>query len=171
MGQLNYDLTDDDYLAFNQHAAVSAPALADQARRVRIIGVVVVPLLVGIVMWAVERNPPFALLLAGIAAAVTWFSWPRVHRWAVTSQLRRVAATSGLGRTGATRLGWDEATITEAATSSRATVGWDRLERVEETPDHLFLFVGPLEGLIVPKRAGDGVAELARYARERLAAR
>ena len=169
MGRLAYSLTSDDYLAFNQFVATALPPYADQARRMRLIGATVVPLAVGITLWVMERNLVASLLAAAVGAAVLWFTWPGFHRWSVTSRLKRLARTSGLGRTGATTLSWDEQQVTEAARASRAEVGWERLERVAETPGHVFLFVGPQEALIVPKRAGDGGAELAGYARSRLA--
>lgn len=168
MGRLTYALTSDDYLAFNQYVATTLPPFADQARRVRVVGATVVPLVVAIALWAIDRNVVAALAAAAVAAAILWFTWPAFHRWSLTSRLKRIAATSGLGRTGATTLSWDGQRVTEAAKASRAEVGWERLERVEETGRHLFLFVGPQEALIVPKRAGDGVGELAAYARTRL---
>ena len=168
MGRLTYSLTGDDYLAFNQFVATTLPPYAEQARRVRVIGATVVPLAVGIALWVMERNLVASLLAAAVGAGVLWFTWPGFHRWSVTSRLKRIASTSGLGRTGATTLAWDEERVIEAAKASRAEVGWERLERVEETPRHLFLFVGPQEALIVPKRAGDAVGELAGYARTRL---
>ena len=170
VGRLEYSLTSDDYLAFNLFVATALPPYADQARRVRVIGATVVPLAVGITLWVMERNLVASLLAAAAGAAVLWFTWPGFHSWSVTRRLKRIASTSGLGRTGATTLSWDERGVTEAAKASRAEVGWERLERVEETPRHVFLFVGPQEALIVPKRAGDGVAELAGHARSRLGA-
>jgi len=168
VGRLDYELTEDDYLAFNQHAAVAAPALVAQSRRARLLWTVVIPLALGVGLWILERDAALAVIAAAIAAGTLWFTWPYFLRRSVTARLRRLAATTGLGRTGATTLVWDDHGITESAASSRASVGWERLDRVEETPRHLFLFVGPLEGLIVPKRAGGEVAELARYARERI---
>ena len=169
MRTLRYSLTSDDYLAFNEYVATSLPPYADQARQVRVAGAIAVPLAVGITLWAVERNLVASVLAAAVAAAILWFTWPGFHRWSVISRLKRLAAASDLGRTGATTLSWDEDRVTEAAKASRAEVGWERLERVAETPRHLFLFVGPQEALIVPKRAGDDVGVLAGYARNRLA--
>ncbi|MDQ7992128.1 MAG: YcxB family protein [Propionicimonas sp.] len=171
MQRLDYELTNDDYVAFNQHAAVTAPALVGQARRVRVAGTVVVPVVAGLGLWVLERDPVQALFVAAVGAAVVWFSWPPIQRATTAVQLKRMSAATGLGRTGPTTLVWDDHWITESASATQASVGWERLDRVEETPQHVFLFVGPLEGLVVPKRAGVGASELARYARERIAGR
>lgn len=169
MGRLEYTLTNDDYVAFNQHAARSAPALLAQARRVRVTGTLLISVLAVVVFWFVSREWATTLLMTVVLAAVMWFSWPPIQRRTIEAQLRRIAKSGELGRLGATTLTWDRNGITETATASQAVAGWERLRRVEETPDHLFLFLGELEALVVPKRAGDGVDDLARFARARLA--
>ena len=66
-------------------------------------------------------------------------------------------------------LTWDESGLVESAVASQAIVGWERVRRVAETAEHLFVFIGDLDALIVPKRAGQAVAELARFAQVRVA--
>ena len=168
MRTLKYSLTSDDYVAFNEYVATSMPPYADQARRARVVGATMVPLVVGIALWVLERNLLASVIGAAVASVILWFTWPGFHRWSVASRLKRLASSGELGRTGATTLAWDEERVTEAARASRAEIGWERLERVAETPKHLFLFVGAQEALIVPKRAGEDTAELAGYARARL---
>lgn len=170
MGRLEYTLTNDDYIAFNQYAAKHTPAIVGQSRRIRTTGTLAAAVMAAVVFWLVSHDVATAVLMTAAAAGVMWFIWPATQRRAVDAQLNRLAKTGELGRLGATVLTWDSDGLTESATASRAIVGWERVRRVEETAQHLFVFTGDLEALIVPKRAGDGAAELGRIARARLAA-
>lgn len=171
MGRLEYSLTNEDYIAFNQYAAKHNPVIAEQSRRVRATGTIVAAVGGVVAFWLISREVFTTVLMAAAVAAAMWFIWPRTHRRAITSQLNRLAKAGDLGRVGETVLTWDDQGLTEAATASQAMVGWPRVRRIEETTQHLFVFVGDLEALIVPKRAGAGVAELTHFAQGRLAAR
>ena len=170
MGRLEYTLTNEDYVAFNHYAARHTPAIMAQARRIRTTGTAAAAVMAAVVFWLLSGELLTTLLTTVAAAAVMWFVWPSAQRRAINSQLNRLAKAGDLGRLGATVLTWDADGLTETALASRATVGWERVRRVEETAQHILIFTGDLEALIVPKRAGDGVAELARFARARLAA-
>ncbi|MGC3955001.1 MAG: YcxB family protein [Propionicimonas sp.] len=170
MGRLEYALTNDDYVAFNRFAATSAPAIVAQSRRVRVTGTLVTAVLAVVVFWLVSGDLLTTALMTAVLAAVMWFIWPATHQRAINTQLRRLAKAGELGRLGHTVLTWDESGLTETAEASHARVGWERVRRVEESTRHLFLFTGDLEALIVPRSAGDGVADLACFARSRLSA-
>lgn len=47
--------------------------------------------------------------------------------------------------------------------STSTTTRWDGVPRVENTPTHLFLFIQPKDGFIVPRRAFDSDEEFARF--------
>lgn len=167
--RLEYELTNDDYLAFNRHLARTSPTVLAQVERARR---VVVASAVGIglaVLWLATRELILSVVATAIATAVMWLTWTALHHRNMDAQLRRMARKGDLGRLGPTVLTWDDRRITESATASQAIVGWQRVQRVEETEQHLFLMLGDLEALVVPKRAGAGVAELAVFARTKLA--
>ncbi|MCA0253666.1 MAG: YcxB family protein [Actinobacteria bacterium] len=170
MGRLEYTLTNDDYVAFNRYAAKSSPMILAQSHRIRTTGTLAAAVMAAVVFWFLSREPFTALLMTAAAAGVMWFIWPAIQRRAVNVQLNQLARAGDLGRLGETVLTWDERGITEAATASQAVVGWERVRRVEESGQHLYVFTGDLEALIVPKRAGAGVAELARFTQGKLAA-
>lgn len=169
MGQLEYDLVDDDYIAYNLHLAATSPAIRRQIDRGRWIGTVVVVVLGTAVFGLLEGAWVTGLVLGVVVAVVMWFGWPRFARRSVTAQLRRLSRQGALGRTGPVRLRWDDTGLHEDAIGASATAEWSRVDRVEETAEHLFLFLGPLEALVVPRRAGGAVVTLAQEARTRTA--
>jgi hypothetical protein len=46
-------------------------------------------------------------------------------------------------------------TLTEVTPAARREFRWDRMWRVWDTPDHIFIMVNPLAGLIVPRHSID----------------
>ncbi|MGC4154171.1 MAG: YcxB family protein [Propionicimonas sp.] len=170
MGRLEYTLTNDDYIAFNQYAARHTPAIVAQSRRIRTTGTLAAGVMAAVVFWLVSKELLTTVAMTAAAAGMMWFIWPSTQRRAVNAQLNRLAKDGDLGRLGETVLTWDDHALTEAATASQAVVGWERVRRIEETAQHLFIFTGDLEALIVPKRAGNTAAELARVVRAVLAA-
>jgi hypothetical protein len=169
MGRLEYTLTNDDYVAFNQYAAKHTPAIVAQARRIRTTGTLAAGVMAAVVFWLVSRELLTTVLMTAAAAGMMWFIWPGAQRRAVNTQLNKLAKAGDLGRLGETVLTWDESGLVESAVASQAIVGWERVRRVAETAEHLFVFIGDLDALIVPKRAGQAVAELARFAQVRVA--
>lgn len=171
MGRLEYTLTNDDYIAFNRYAAKHNPAIVAQARRVRVTGTLATMVVGAVTFWLISQEALTTLLMTAAVTGVMWSVWPSSHRRAINAQLNRLAKEGDLGRLGETVLTWDDEGLTEAATASRAIVGWEGVRRLEETAQHLFVFTGDLEALIVPKRAGPAVADLVAVAQAKLAAR
>ena len=169
MGRLEYTLTNDDYVAFNRYAASHSPVIVAQARRIRTTGTLAAGVVGAVVFWLVSRELLTTVLMTAVAAGMMWFIWPATQRRAVNTQLNKLAKAGELGRLGETGLSWDDSGLVESAAASQAIVGWERVRRVAENAGHLFIFVGDLDALVVPKRAGAGVAELARFAQARAA--
>lgn len=169
MGELVYELTNDDYVAFNHYAYDNAEAFVKYGLRQRILFTACFAVITLTGGWVVELW--LALIAALGVAAVVWFSWPWLMHRSIESQLKRVSSSGNVGRTGPVWLRWDAERLTEDFHGYGTYVQWWRIERVGETADHLFLFLGQLDAVLIPKRAGAGVADLAGYARSRVAMR
>jgi hypothetical protein len=169
MGRLEYDLTNDDYIAFNRHLARTSPTIQAQLVRAQRMGGFVTLGVGAALVWLLTRNLMITVIAVAAVTVTTWFMWSSLYRRTLDAQLKRMARTGDLGRLGATVLTWDENGLTESAADSQAIVGWPRLQGVEETDQHLFLMLGDLEALVVPRRAGAEVAALAAAAQTKLA--
>ncbi|WP_262340811.1 YcxB family protein, partial [Bordetella pertussis] len=42
--------------------------------------------------------------------------------------------------------------VDDAAAGASGTMPWEAVGQVEETASHLYLFISPLQGVIIPKR-------------------
>lgn len=167
MDRLDYSLGDEDSIAFNQHAYRTSPGLKRNVQVQRLALVVVTPILFIVVGVASGDPIPFAVLGAGIAVAL-WFAIPWLVERSVNAQLKRAATTGNLARTGAVSLTWDEVRLFETFEGMGSFADWARIRRVEESTDHIFLILGEMDAIIVPKRAGAGVVQFADEARRRV---
>ena len=164
MGRLDYVLTDDDYIALARHEQVNGPGFAANLRQQRWIMTLVPPItfaILGLLTDSLQYLLPAGVLLGG----VLWFGFPSLYDQLVSRQLHAVAKRGGLGRTGPVVLTWDQWRLHENFVGMGGYVDWTRFIRVDESAEHVFLLVGNADGVIVPKRAGAGVAALAAHAR------
>ena len=74
--------------------------------------------------------------------------------------LRRQPDEMFLGRH---RLEFGADGIDDATASASGRMDWSNVSRVEETPEHLYVVLGTLQGVIIPKRGQDaGTLEAVR---------
>jgi hypothetical protein len=150
--ELEYTLVTEDYVAFNAHVARTSGPMRAQVVRLRVAGSVVVAVALVLVVGAFERDWIGGAVTGAIGAVVAWFVVPPLNRWLVDRTIRRFAAGDGLGPVGPVRLTIDEAGLREEMAGTTSTATWDRVERVDETDEHAFVFVGPVAAVVLPKR-------------------
>jgi hypothetical protein len=161
--QFEYSLTTKDYVAFNAHAARVSEPLKTQVGRMRALCTVIGPLAMFVAVGVLFHDWIGGAVAAVPAAIVIWFGYPRVNRWVTDRTLQRLAAHDGLGLTGTARLVIDDTGLHEELAGMTTSIGWNNVNRIDETAEHAFVFVTPVSGLIVPKReerSGELLAEM-----------
>lgn len=167
---LHYVLTNDDYRAFNHYAYDHAPGFAAVIARQRVIYTILFALITLIATLPLEPWWLFLPVTAAVALVI-WLVWPRLIHGSIDGQLKRATGAGDLARTGPVWLRWDAERVYEDLQGLGSYVDWGRIERIGETPEHLFLMIGQVEAIIVPRRAGAGVAEVAAFARQQVSSR
>ena len=161
-----YELTKDDWSAFNYYHHFHSPTARRQYLR-GWFGSVIIVLLVclGISLLANFNGPAprstFSVLLMPLVCAVVCLLW---FPWAYRRKLKRiVAGMIGEGRN-RTLLGRQRVTISPEGISrssdfDQTTVRWSAVERVIKDKDHAFVYTSALAAIIIPRRAfADDVA-------------
>ena len=167
LGRIEYDLTPDDYVAFNVHTTLALPETRRQITQGRLWGAVLMAVVTGVFGLVLAGGGPVApLVFAALAAATWWVVSPWTLRRGVRRSVERIARTSGLGVLGPASLEADEVGLRAASAGTVNTAPWASIQRVEETESHGFIYVGPLEAVIVPKRA-EGAEAMLRTVRVR----
>jgi len=155
-------LTTDDHVALVLHVTKHHAPLRKQTARLRLmsVGTVVIGLVVLIGLF--QENWIGGVIFATIVGTIWWFVFPLLQRRTTAGQLRRLARErGGLGAEGPVRLSVDESGIREERTGTTTVVGWEAVERIDETDDYAFVFSSPLEAMILPRRAEGAPALLA----------
>lgn len=168
---LEYVLTGEDYVAFNLHAATTLADTRRQLFRYRTGGALGVALFV-VILGVATRSDGLALtfVIAAFAAALWWGLSPRLMQRSMRRTLARIAETSGLGHVGPTSLRLDAHGVYEECGGVATSAKWPEVLRVDETPEHGFIFIGPMAAFIVPKTTGTRVDAFLATARARLSA-
>lgn len=155
MLEFDFDVSSDDYIAYNLFALNQTPAGIRQFRSFRLASAVLVGAASFGVIAFILTDPIGGLVTSVIAAAVTWltarWSWNRQVR----SNVRRMARDNGLGTPGRHRLVVDATGICEQGPSRSTAAAWDMLRRLEVTAEHVFVFTGPIEAFVIPRSAGE----------------
>jgi hypothetical protein len=162
--EVTFKLNDDDILAEQWHFARSSPSLREQYWRTFVYW----PLVVLGVLMMLEAFAEWSLLSCGllfVAFFALWLhQWPRIYR----AQLKR--ATNELLKEGRNalldcpvRMEMDERGLRVTTEMSESRLAWDAVERVEETADHIFIYVTSMSSHVIPKWAFESRGEAEQF--------
>ena len=153
---LEFEITGEDLVAYNVYGATTAPAAKKQSARYRVW--LSLAVLVALTILIASDGSWFEGVVFGlVGAAVLWLVWPRLWTWMTRSNVLRHAKTGGLGTPGPCRIWVDEYGIHDATPNGASSVTWQGIDRIEENASHVFVFTGPLQAYVIPKRIGETV--------------
>jgi YcxB-like protein len=155
-----YELTKEDWSAFNFYHHFHSPTARRQYRRAWFFSVVLVLVLCLVISVLASLNSPrpgstFVALLplySGVLFCLFWFPW--VYRRKVR---KIVAGMIGEGRN-RTLLGRQRVTISPEGISrssdfDQSTISWSGIEQVVKDKNYAFVYTSALSAIIVPRRA------------------
>lgn len=168
MRVLEYDLTSDDFVAFNVHFLTASPAGRKMRSSFRV-QATLTALLSGAVIALIEKDPLPGTIVAGVLAPLVWLLAPLIWKHGARRNLNRIASRFGLGTPGRHRLVIDDVGLRECTPSSETLVPWSGIQRIDESREHAFVFFGPTQALVLPKSQGpERVAQFLAAVREHL---
>ncbi|MBR0666764.1 YcxB family protein [Roseomonas hellenica] len=167
MIRLEYDVTPADFEAFNLHIAYQ-PRLRAQRRRQAIAILIFFPIVVMTIgllfpppkggpdlIWYLAAQLGFGLVVAVAMILFSHLAFRRRLRAQVRTMLGRNPRESFLGKQ---QLEVGPEGVTIDSPLLRATYRWPAVVGAEETEAHLFIMLGEVYGIIVPKRGQDAAA-------------
>ena len=161
------DLTADDYADFAAYV-YKRPELRRRRYRSHLrFAILMIVALLAYLMWQTwdGKGPNWGLLLPvyfqglavglGILALLALsyeYLLPGLVRMNTRRMLARQPDTLYLGRH---ELDFGPEGVTDTTASASGRMDWTDVRRVEETPEHLYVILGTLQGVIIPKRGQD----------------
>ncbi len=157
MFRIDFTMTEDDYVAFNLHAARTSPTI----RRSNRWAVVAVSLGAGAATeFVLSGMFNRAVSVSAAVAVVILTAWllPHLYRRTVRTQIHKMVRREGSGMVGPGRLVVDDHGLHETVGHTSTSVPWTGVGQVTETPEHVFIHVTAMSGFVVPKRGNEHAA-------------
>ncbi|MCC6144246.1 MAG: YcxB family protein [Candidatus Hydrogenedentes bacterium] len=155
--QLEFTVTQDDFLAYSQwHYRRSAEGRYTM-RRLYIIGVIIF-IAFGVMEYDNPDygagNPTRYALYLGITAGALIIVYGGYLRLIRPMLLRSLSNTGRFKEMlGATAMSFDARRISVENPHGRGRTEWRSIQQIAETKDHVFLVFGPMQAFVLPKRA------------------
>jgi len=173
---VEYEITLDDLYAFQWRGVFHSP----RGRRLRRNGYLV--LVVALVLFALvpaigadgfRFSRIGFVFLAVTLPLVLLLQW-LLERWLIRRFLRQMLKDErpGRGALGRHRVVLSDYGVTETTSVNETRTAWAGVDRVEQSPDYIFLYITPASAHIIPKRAfpspeaADAFYRIARSRRE-----
>jgi len=156
---LTYDLDVRDRLAFNDFAQRYLPAqrwagIFLKAVVAVVIGVALAQIvLVAVTLARPAGNPATAYWWGGfvVGAVAGWFIARPLMASFLRSTVKRRLRLQGVPQDQAVQLSLDDQGVRSATGTMTQTVAYAGLPRIDETPDYVFIFLGKLMSVPIPK--------------------
>ena len=156
---LYVSLTIDDLVAFNRHVLQTSPLAKQQLRRTQRRMMPSLLIWIGW-MWVFrwyenQLLSPFALVLT-VAYVFSILFLGTITELRVPARLRR-SFTDGLRPPLSPSRLWVDASggVVDESPNTTTWFSPSAIQRIEETPEYVFVFVGPARALIIPRRADE----------------
>lgn len=152
MTEIEYEVREQDLIAFNEHQLKASEPLQKVMRRHQSVvpGIIV---LLALFMFFFYKDIPSAMFVGVVG--LTWgFGVPAFLQWSWRKQVRAMYSEEEkacvLGRY---RLRIEPDCLVEINDRGESRLPWAEILRVEATKKHAFIFVSPNAALIVPRKA------------------
>lgn len=152
--EIKYELTKDDYLAFNLHYVKHSNTIKQSLFRQQFFTPIIFLILPFIFSWFMGEFS-IGLSITFMLVSVVWMIvYPKYFYWHIT---RNVNKTLNEGENENLMgqhmfIGNDEGFI-ETNKAGERKVSWSSIERVEENDEYYFLFFSAMSAYIIPKRS------------------
>lgn len=151
--QANYEITADDYLAFNLSFLKNDKRLRGRLRRSQIMGTILI-LAAGGVYYGLAQHPSGAALGAFVFAAFVYALFiPFSVRNSVQKHVLTVLKKGSGTACGEKTLTLEEDQVRLTGEGEDSAYDYTAIDHIVTDKAHYFLFLGPMEALIVPFRA------------------
>lgn len=151
MIEIEYEVREQDLLAFNEHQLRNSESLQKALRRHQAIipGIMVV---ISLFLWFYYQDSLSAIYVAMMAIA--WgFLTPMYYKWSLRKQIRKMYTEEETACiVGSYKMRVEPKALVEINRQGESHVPWADLLRIETNKNYAFVFVGIDTALIIPRK-------------------
>ncbi|MEY4195379.1 MAG: hypothetical protein RLZZ226_1747 [Pseudomonadota bacterium] len=150
MTEIEYELREQDLIAFNEFQLKKSDAIQKRMRRHQILlpGFLAI---IAMVVWLYFQDT-LAFMYIGLLALFWAVATPLYFRWSTRRQIRKLySEEEKLNLFGVNRLRIEPRQLVEINRNGESGIGWDEVLRIETNRHYAFLFIGIDSALIIPR--------------------
>jgi len=152
MTEIEYEVREQDLIAFNEHQLAASEALQKVMRRHQAVvpGIIVA---MALIFFFYYKDMPSAIFV-GLIGLLWGFGVPAFLKWSWRKQVHALYTEEEKACVlGCYTLRIEPKTLVEINANGESRMPWSEILRVEATRKHAFIFVSPTTALIVPRKA------------------
>ena len=154
---VEYDLIKEDYIAFNMHHIDNSPTI----KRSLFIQRYVVALVFLVFPFIFSNMTGVPILLPLIIYGAIFIAWILYYpRYFVATTKKRILKMINEGRSdnlfGPRSITLSEAGVQEVSDHGESRSSWRSIEKVDETAEHIYIYISSINAYLVPIRAFEG---------------
>ncbi len=158
MLQLNYKLTDEDYIEFNEfHQLIHSEVGKRNLFLLKLIGPMIS--ILAIVIFILARAEIMLIVIEVIALCIFSIVWialsKKIMKRGIRNSILKMKETDGLPFAEETTLNFTEDQIIEITKNQELKVDYKKIQDVCETEKAFYVYISSMEALIIPKRVLD----------------
>ena len=155
--KVEYDLTKEEYIAFNMHYIENSPTLKRSLFIQRYV-VALVFLAFPFIFSKIFGAPMLLSFIVYGAIFVAWILYYPKYYMATTKKriLRMIDEGSNANLYGLRSMALTEVGVEEISEHGESRSSWNSIERIDETANHIYIFISSMNAYLVPIRAFEG---------------
>ncbi len=95
---------------------------------------------------------PWVSVASGILAVASYCFYPQLVRWWYRRHHRRLYESSGSPQFGACEFSFEASQVHVKTAAAESKINVDSIDRVESNENYLFVYLGPVQAIIVPRQ-------------------
>ncbi|MBS2967568.1 YcxB family protein [Metabacillus sp. KIGAM252] len=160
-----YELTFEDYAAFNLHYVKESKTAMQSFWIQRIIGPVIFLSFPFVFSWGKDDFLPMFIVFL-ILAAAWFFLYPKYFFKAFKGRIKKFMQEGSNGKIlGEHTLILDDSGLTDISESGKHSTSWESAEKAVELKEHYLIYINSMQACIIPKRSFKNEAQLGEFKR------
>lgn len=162
--ELTFELTEEDYINYNISHSETSPSMKRSILIQRILGPVIFVIMPFIIIQFTDIPLWYWLIVFGLSSIAWFIFYPKYVMREVTKRIKKMLEEGNNENLFNERsLVLTDEGITETSSIGKSTISWNKIDRLEETEDYLYIYVSSVSAHIVPKRVFDNAREQEKF--------
>lgn len=152
--EINYNLTEQDFLDFNSYHAKQSPAIKRSILKQRLMGPVIFLIAAFLAIRRSDVQQSYWITLFGITSILWFIFYPKYFYWEISRRTSKTLKKKENAKVlGEKTIRLASGKLKEIGIDNEEIASLDSIEKIEETEKHLFIYISPVSAFIVPIEA------------------